>query len=171
MEHEGRGPRVVVGLDSSAGARAALRFGLSEARRRNLPLDVVTAFVSPERLGATLGIPIVADLATVAGDAQASARAVVDEVVAAEHVDRPREGLPDITVRAVAGDPGPVLTAAASDAELLVLGHAGRGAVTSVVLGSVGWWCLRHLRCPLTIVPAHPSQAASADRLVAAASS
>ena len=38
------------------------------------------------------------------------------------------------------------------DADLLVLGHRGRGGFKSAVLGSVGLHCVLHATCPVTIV-------------------
>ncbi|PVZ06319.1 universal stress protein [Actinomycetospora cinnamomea] len=148
-----RDQRVVVGLDDSVGARAALRHALAEARRRDATLEVVTAFVSPEQLAAIVGIPIAVERAEVAAAAEAAARAVVDEVLAADRVEHPGVSEPPVVVRAVAGDPGPVLTAASTGAARLVLGHRGRGLAATATLGSVGWWCLRHATCPVTVVP------------------
>ena len=42
---------------------------------------------------------------------------------------------------------------AARNAELLIVGHRGRGSVRSVLLGSVGLHCVLHAECPVTIVP------------------
>ncbi|GLZ49671.1 hypothetical protein Acsp06_58560 [Actinomycetospora sp. NBRC 106375] len=145
--------RVVVGLDDSVEARAALRYALREARRRRTSVEVVAAFLSPERFAVLDRVPVVADRAAVATATQAAARSVVDEVLAADRVEHPDDAVPPVAVRAVAGDPGPVLTGASSDAALLVLGHRGRGRAATTVLGSVGWWCLRHARCPLTVIP------------------
>ena len=65
------------------------------------------------------------------------------------------------TVRAVAGDradqvelvvaespAGPALIDNAHDAELIVVGRRGRGAVKSLVLGSVSTYVLQHARAP-----------------------
>lgn len=150
----GHGRRVVVGLDDTVGARTALRHALHEARRRDATLEVVTVFVSPERLAVLDRVPLVAERAEVAAVAEAAAWAVVDEVLAAERTEHPDAEVPTVVVRAVAGDPGPALAGAAADAELLVLGHRGRGGLATVTLGSVAWWCLRHAPCPLTVLPA-----------------
>ena len=163
-------PRVVVGIDGSAGSRAALRHGLDEARRRGARLEVVAAFISPERLAVVNRLPIVTEREAVAAAAEAAARTEVDEVVAGDLAEHPEAPAPPIAVRAVAGDPGPVLTEAAVGAQLLVVGHRGRGGVASTVLGSVAWWCLRHAPCPLTVVPPpgeHPRAAAADDRVTA----
>ena len=47
----------------------------------------------------------------------------------------------------------------AKDADLLVLGHRGRGAFRSAVLGSVGLHCVLHATCPVTIVRAERAAA------------
>src|SRR3712207_9562212 len=44
---QARGPRVVVGVDGSAGARGALRFALEDAVRRGVPVGAVIAHRPP----------------------------------------------------------------------------------------------------------------------------
>ena len=161
---------MVVGIDGSVGSRAALRQALDEARRRGARLEVVAAFISPERLAVVNRLPIVTEREAVAAAAEAAARTEVDEVVAGDRAEHPDAAAPPIAVRAVAGDPGPVLTEAAVGAQVLVVGHRGRGGLASTVLGSVAWWCLRHAPCPLTVVPPpgeHPRAAAADDRVTA----
>jgi nucleotide-binding universal stress UspA family protein len=63
-------------------------------------------------------------------------------------------GTPPISCEARAGRAGDVLVDAAEDADLLVVGHRGRGAMSSVLIGSVGLYCLLHANCPVTVVPA-----------------
>ncbi|MDD7918798.1 universal stress protein [Actinomycetospora callitridis] len=98
-------PRVVVGIDGSVGARAALRQALHEARRRGARLDVVAAFISPERLAVVNRLPIVTEREAVAAAAEAAARTEVDEVVAGDLAEHPDAPAPPIAVRAVAGRP------------------------------------------------------------------
>lgn len=150
---DGDGGRVVVGLDDSVGARAALRYALAEAGGRDAVLEVVTAFVPPERLALLLRVPIAEAESEFATAFEAEARSVVEEVLAARRTEHPEAAEPRVVVRAVAGDPGPVLARTATGAARLVLGHRGRGAIATAALGSVGWWCLRHATCPLTVVP------------------
>jgi nucleotide-binding universal stress UspA family protein len=45
-----------------------------------------------------------------------------------------------------------VLVEASEGADLLVLGHRGRGALRSALLGSVGLHCVLHATCPVTVV-------------------
>jgi nucleotide-binding universal stress UspA family protein len=50
-----------------------------------------------------------------------------------------------------------VLIEQAQAADLLVVGHRGRGGLASALLGSVGLHCVLHAACPVIIVrPAAP---------------
>jgi nucleotide-binding universal stress UspA family protein len=145
--------RVVEALDESTAARHALRHAIRDARERGADLEVVTALVSPERWAVLYRVPFVVDRESAHASALATARAVVEEVLAGDAVEHPGLPAPAVDVRVEFGDPGPVLAERARGAEVLVLGHRGRGATGTVVLGSVGWWCLRHAPCPVSVVP------------------
>ncbi|MDD7967991.1 universal stress protein [Actinomycetospora lemnae] len=151
---DGRG-RVVVGVDGSPGSRAALRAAILAADIRGDAVQVVTAPLSAAEIGAwgTGAWPAVPlpDPDQILASAQHAAREMVDDLLAELH-GRLRSA-PDIEVRAVVGEPGRVLVEAARGADRLVVGHRGRGAVGSLVLGSVGLHCLAHPPCPVTIVP------------------
>jgi nucleotide-binding universal stress UspA family protein len=49
--------------------------------------------------------------------------------------------------------PHQVLGDAAQDADLLVVGPRGVGAIARVVLGSVTTWLLQSSPCPVAVVP------------------
>lgn len=140
--------RTVVGVDGSPGGRAALVWALSDAARRGVPLEVVSAF--PLQL--ILADPLLLDekqVEAVRTDTLERARALVEEVQAETgHVDVP------VDVLAVAGAAAPMLLAAAEDAGLLVVGSRGRGAVRSLLLGSVALSCATQARVPVVVV--HP---------------
>jgi nucleotide-binding universal stress UspA family protein len=53
----------------------------------------------------------------------------------------------------VEGEPVPVLTRLAAEADLLVVGSRGHGAFTGRVLGSVSQRCLETAPCPVVVVP------------------
>jgi len=83
------------------------------------------------------------------------ARDLIAEVTAAlEHDLGP--ALPEVTVHVRRGRPAEVLVEVSRHAAVLVVGHRGRGALTSAVLGSVGLHCVLHARCPVTVVRPHP---------------
>src|ERR687893_3164704 len=48
QEPQAQGRRVVVGVDGSAGARAALRFAVEDAVRRGVPVEAVISHRPPE---------------------------------------------------------------------------------------------------------------------------
>jgi nucleotide-binding universal stress UspA family protein len=143
----GRGT-IVVGIDGSDFSRCALEFALEEAVRRNADVRAVWAFPAPEYWVGAYGLSgtVIEDMS---GELQRTARETVDAV------QRERGGaLADVAVdvRAIAGPAAPVLVEQARDADLLVVGHRGRGGFRSAVLGSVGLQCVLHAHCPVTVV-------------------
>jgi nucleotide-binding universal stress UspA family protein len=80
---------------------------------------------------------------------RAAARQLVGDLLAA----RPELAAQvEVTVEVKTGNAGEVLVDASAGADTLVVGHRGRGAVASAVLGSVGLHCVLHARCPVTVV-------------------
>lgn len=150
---------IVVGVDGSDCSRAALEFALDEAVRRGATLRVVAALPEADYWAASYGLsPSLLD--EFAADAEKMARSMVDDVVG-----RRGGAVADVPVevRVVPGGPGRVLVEESRDADLLVVGHRGRGGFRSAVLGSVGLQCILHAPIPVTVVrPAR--QPAAADR-------
>ncbi|HET9142283.1 universal stress protein [Actinophytocola sp.] len=138
---------IVVGVDGSAVAEAALRWATDEAARRGSPLKVVTIATRP-RLAYT--VPAQPDwVERAAGQARKAAAAN-----------------PTVHIRQlrVAGTPGRALIDAADGAAMLVVGSRGAGPIARALLGSVGTYCANHARCPVVIVPA-PRSAAEPTRI------
>ncbi|WP_328457807.1 MULTISPECIES: universal stress protein [unclassified Amycolatopsis] len=57
-----------------------------------------------------------------------------------------------VETRTVHGDPATELVTASADADLVVLGTHRGGAVSDLVLGSVGRECVRFSRCPVVVI-------------------
>jgi nucleotide-binding universal stress UspA family protein len=151
-------PRVVVGVDGSPGARAALVQAWLGAARRGADLDVVSVFPT---LPSWFGGPPPAEPgdAAIRADTEARARAFVDE--AGRDPAVAGAGAVGVRVRAVPGLVAEALVEAAADADLLVVGSRGRGEVRSAVLGSVALHCVTHARGPVEVVHAAPAAEAS----------
>lgn len=145
---QGGSGRTVVGVDGSPGARAALVWALADAARRGARLDIVSTF-PVEVYWADPHLLDLRRLEAVRTDTAQRAAALVEEVrTETGHADVPVE------VTVAGGSAAAQLLAAAEDADLLVVGSRGRGAVRSAVLGSVALHCVTHARVPVVVV--HP---------------
>jgi nucleotide-binding universal stress UspA family protein len=145
-EEDPRGPRVVVGIDFSSGARAALLFALEDAARRGVAVEAVTAYRPPDYW---------MDFYAVGTYQPDQARAAaLDRLQAfvAEVVSTGSQPPPEVHVHAGIGAAADVLIQESHGAELLVVGSRGHGGFTSMLLGSVSMQCALHASCPVTVV-------------------
>jgi len=103
-------------------------------------------------------------------DFPSAARRVAKDAVDTLTADHPAlAGQVEMEVVGVAGHPATELVEQSRGAALLVLGHRGRGAMASTLLGSVGLSCALHAHCPVTIVrPTSASDDATAPAVAAA---
>lgn len=135
---------VVVGVDGSAGARAALRFAIADARRRGAPLRIVAAWTIPVAVYA--GAPLPPDFPEIF---ERGARELAEEALNA--LGRPDDVSVEIVVRR--GVPSAILLAESNGAALLVVGARGLGGFRELLLGSVSQACVHHAACPVVVVP------------------
>jgi nucleotide-binding universal stress UspA family protein len=139
-------PRVVVGVDGSAGSVQALRFADDEARVRVAMLQVVHAWTVPYlgfagRSG-TLSPDAVDEIAGRAGETlrQSMRSAAVDPM------------RPDVEMWLVEGSPNQSLLQGAGNADLLVVGSRGYGGWKGLLMGSVSAQCVTQSPCPVAVV-------------------
>jgi len=140
---------VVVGVDGSPGSRAALEYALADAARRGARLRVIAAARLPEYWATAYGMIAPPPMTEIVDGVRAQAQQMADDVAAAHPELAP---LVPILVEARAGFAAEVLVEASEGADVLVLGHRGRGALSSAMLGSVGLRCVVHATCPVTVV-------------------
>jgi nucleotide-binding universal stress UspA family protein len=145
-EHEDRGPRVVVGIDHSTGARAALLFALEDGKRRRVPVEVVSAYRPPEYWMDFYAV------ATYQPDQMRTAATDRAEQFVADVVAEGPQPPPAVRVRTLMGTAADVLIHESHGADLLVVGSRGHGGFTSMLLGSVSMQCALHASCPVTVV-------------------
>jgi nucleotide-binding universal stress UspA family protein len=141
------GGPVVVGVDGSDAAVAALDFAFRFAAAHGLSVLAVQAWAPYFVQGAGASAPMAREWQA---DLDAT-RDALHKVVApwrAEH--------PAVTVdeRTVVGPPARALVDVAKDASLLVVGRRGRGEIASVVLGSVSHSVLHRADAPVAVVRA-----------------
>ncbi|MFQ1002422.1 universal stress protein [Modestobacter sp. SSW1-42] len=152
-----RAPRVVVGVDGSPGSRAALVYAFAAAARRGAHLDVVATFsVQAVWIGGyPLGMPMVSALRE---GTETRAQDLVDQV-RHDPALAAVPGAADVPTRLIVsvGPAAQRLVDTSATADLLVVGSRGRGAVRSVLLGSVALHCVTHAHCPVAVV--HPTPA------------
>lgn len=147
--------RVVVGVDGSPGSRVALEAAVRAADARGDVLRVVTASIPEDEFGAWgngawAAVPP-PDPERIRAAAQEMTERMVKDVL--EELTGQLRSDPSIEVEVKAGHPARVLLDAAREADQLYVGHRGRGAVRSFLLGSVGLHCVTSAPCPVTVVP------------------
>lgn len=141
-----RPPRIVVGVDGSAGARVALAAAVEEAVRVEGVVEVVTTYQVTDHW-TDLASVVVPPVEEIREQAAAQAAELVDAVRQA------RSGsMPEIGIDVLEGPPGEVLTRQGRGADLLVVGSSGRGAFRALLLGSVALHCAMHAPCPVMVV-------------------
>ena len=139
---------IVVGVDHSAGAKAALRFALEEARLRQATLRVVHAW----QFGYIGATGLEGALPAVGGeleDFRRGAEAALDETL--RDVGADTDGVA-IERRVEQGRAAAVLVEESRGADLLVVGSRGHGGFAQLLLGSVSQQCAQHAFCPVVIV-------------------
>lgn len=137
---------IVVGIDGSQGATAALRVAIAEARKRDAVLKVVTVYEMPTYWSMPVGMPIAITEQEIADAAFAAAQSEVDQLLTGQ------PSPPKVEVLALPGSPARTLVEAAKGADLLIVGHRGRGGFSSMLIGSVGLQCVLHAPCTVTVV-------------------
>ena len=142
---------IVIGVDGSDVAKEALQYGLHEASMRGTRVRAVHAWMPSTMMPATgPGMVPPMDIEPYREAAEELLRTTVT-AVAGEQADQ-------VELVVAESPAGPALIDNAHDAELIVVGRRGRGAVKSLVLGSVSSYVLQHATCPVLVVqaPHHP---------------
>ncbi|MFG1905637.1 universal stress protein [Kribbella sp. NPDC048928] len=132
VDHRGRRP-VLVGVDGSASAQAALAWAAVEASYRHCPLHVVHTFSWP-----VIADPFGLDLTEPMNDSR-------------------RAAAPDVRVTAelFSGAAAPTLLSQAHAAQLVVVGSRGLGGFRGLLVGSVSATVAAHAPCPVIVVHPH----------------
>nr|WP_221377171.1 universal stress protein [Actinoplanes polyasparticus] len=136
------GPPILVGVDGSEPSLAAVDLAIREGALRERTVRIVYGDCWADHPAWATNDP--------------------DGDVAADLLSEPQQAIRDATDRAsatqvpitteiLAGDPAAVLIRESAHADLLVLGHRGRGGLPELLLGSVAIKVAAHATCPVLI--------------------
>ncbi|TCN32913.1 nucleotide-binding universal stress UspA family protein [Kribbella orskensis] len=141
-------PPVVVGVDGSISAQAALAWAAAEAWSRRCPLRIIHTFSWPMVRNA-LDMTLVGDM----NNALQSAA----EWVLAEAEAHARHVAPGLRVggELFVGGAAPTLLSQAQGAALVVVGSRGLGGFRGLLVGSVSAAVAAHAPCPVIVVHPH----------------
>lgn len=137
---------VAVGVDSSASSVRALVAAAEEARRRNTVLHVVRAWslrTAPRPADCPPNVMPSMD------EFQKSVQEDTERIVSTKLGEH---GGLQIEFHIVHSPSPQALLSASKGADLLVVGHRGRGGFAGLMLGSVAEQCVRHAACPVLVV-------------------
>ncbi|AGK75409.1 Stress-inducible protein [Streptomyces microflavus DSM 40593] len=133
-------PQVTVGMDESPESLAAALWAAEEASLLDVPLHLVHV----EEWPVTAEVPVL------------SAESLVERYESLLHAtaDRVRQGRPglDVVTEMARGRAPGVLTAAANESEVTVLGSRGLGGVVGFLIGSVSLAVVGRARRPVVLV-------------------
>ncbi|MEU7694229.1 universal stress protein [Microbispora hainanensis] len=135
---------IVVGVDGSTPSLQAAVWAAREAELRGAPLRLVYATLRWPSY-----VPLVPQPARWRADAEAAARAVLDQAMIHARAGRSRLA---VSAEIVDGGAEQALIAAAEGAQLLVVGCRGRGGFAELLLGSVSRCVTAQAPCPVAVV-------------------
>jgi nucleotide-binding universal stress UspA family protein len=139
---------IVVGVDGSEAANAALEAAATEAKVHGAELRVVVVWQAPIADYAVGGGLVPFD-DTILGALRDAATRIADDAVS-----RVRESAPGVecTAEVLEGEAAERLLERAAGADLVVVGRRGIGGFKRLVLGSVSDHLVRHAACPVLVV-------------------
>ncbi|OBH13038.1 universal stress protein [Mycobacterium sp. E1747] len=140
---------IVVAVDGSAASNAAASWAAHEAAMRNVPLTVVHAVTTPTATWPP--VPYPDSLAVQLEDE--GKKAIMHAVKLAEEA-LPADRKVTIQRELVYSSPALALINLSGEAEMIVVGTAGRGLLARSVLGSVSSTVVRHAHCPVAVIHA-----------------
>jgi nucleotide-binding universal stress UspA family protein len=151
---------VIVGVDDSPPSKVAVDWAARDAARRGVNLTLVHVLTPP----AVMAFPDVPMPPAFLEWQEEQGRTLLDSEVATA---REAAGGADIemTTEMVSGSPVPTLADLSTEAQMIVVGCHGRGALARGLLGSVSTGLVHHAHCPVAVIHdedplmPHPSRA------------
>ncbi|KAA1250293.1 universal stress protein [Mycobacterium simiae] len=147
MSTSGKYLGVVVGADGSPASNAAVCWAARDAAMRNIPLTVVHVVSTDVATWPPMPYPD-----TWAVWQEDEGRKVIAAAVKIAEESIPSEHKLTVKSEIVFSTPVPTMVEMSAEAELMVVGSSGRGALSRALLGSVSSSLVRRARCPVAII-------------------
>jgi nucleotide-binding universal stress UspA family protein len=149
---------IVVGIDDSPSAAAALLWAVGQAKATGSALRVVHAWQLTAAASAALAVGASDYLEAAGADARARATRIVIDVLGG--------GAAEVrwTLDVAEGGAGPVLVDRSRDGRVLVIGTREHIGFRRAVSGSVSHYCLSHAQVPVVAVPSPDADSPDTDR-------
>ncbi len=159
---------IVVGVDGSAPSNAAVAWAAHDAAIRKIPLTLVHV-TAPAAAAMSAGVAAPSLVAMPVIDdyirwQQENAEQVIEDAHKIAAATDP--GGLEVQTKILSRSPTPALLELSTDAELLVAGCRGQGAVDRTLLGSVSSGLVHHAHCPVAIIHDEEVPSAQAPVLV-----
>ncbi|MDR7300438.1 universal stress protein [Haloactinomyces albus] len=136
-----RPPIVIVGVDGSDKSGHALRWAAEYTYRLSGVVHAITVWHQPVQFGYRVAVPDV--------ELEKRARVSLDKVVDPVRAEFPQV---DLKTRLLRGHVVDEFVGLTRQADLLVLGNQGHGALGGMMLGSVALKLVHSAHCPVTVV-------------------
>ena len=151
---------VIVGVDDSPPSKVAVDWAARDAARRGVGLKIVHVLTPP----AVMAFPDVPMPPAYLEWQEGQGRTLLENSLATARAAAGAAPV-EITTAMVSGPPVPVLADLSTEAQMIVVGCHGRGALARTLLGSVSTGLVHRAHCPVAIIHdedplmPHPSQA------------
>ncbi len=142
--------RILIPVDFSECARAAVRYGLALADQVGAEIEILHVFEPPYYVGDMMVQPPDAGAVSVHDYVRRESERLLGEMLDGV------EGLADADARRVliAGNPAMVIAEKGAEFDLVVMGTHGRTGLGHLLMGSVAEKVLRHCKTPTLVVRA-----------------
>jgi nucleotide-binding universal stress UspA family protein len=147
MSSESKDYGIIVGVDGSPASDAAVSWAAHDAVMRGVPLTLMHVQDPIARTWSQAKV-----LEEVAGWQEAEGRGVLANASKIAHDIANDTSQITINGELQFSAPVPTLVGRSEDAELIVVGTDGRGALARGLLGSVSSGLVRHARCPVAVI-------------------
>ncbi|MBV8350490.1 MAG: universal stress protein [Mycolicibacterium sp.] len=155
---------IIVGVDGSTCSKLAVVWAAREAAMRNVPLKVV--HVAYPAIGEFSGwglspAPLPMDIGQFQ---ERQARTVVDDAIAAARAAVEGNDRVQISSEVLWSTLVPTLVDLTKEAQMMVVGCRGQGALARVLLGSVSTALVHHAHCPVGVIHGDASRPAGSGQ-------